>query len=213
MARADQAHEEILNTLRARIFRAPTGQDLVLHETEIAAEFGLSRTPIRQMFQALAAEHLLETRVGVGSVAPKLKPDARMADFEAYAQIALAAARLRGNQITSDTKLKLAGVAHLVSTSQDRDEAFMVDISLRAANTVADVIVNPIVAGAYKAARWQVVRWRVQDLRMDPQTFWDKTAAIFPRMAQAAQNDSPALMLEIAGGIILDLSTPLGQRA
>ena len=91
MSGFDRHYSDILDDLRSRIFRAPADQDFLLRETEIAKEFGLSRTPVRQMFQALAAEHLLETRTGVGSVSPALDPATRKGDCEAYAQITLAA--------------------------------------------------------------------------------------------------------------------------
>jgi len=199
----------ILDTLRARIFRAPAGVPVLLRETEIAKEFGLSRTPIRQVLQTLAYEHLLETRMGVGSVAPPLDPATRRDDFDAYAQVTLAAARMKSNVITPDTKMTLAGVAQLARSETTRDVDFFINVSVRSANALADVITNQIVADAFRAARWKVVRWRVQDLRANPQAFWDMTAQTLTRMANAVESDDPALLMEVAAGIIVDLSTPI----
>jgi len=212
MSNSAHAPDVILNALRARIFRAPAGAQVMLRETEIANEFGLSRTPIRQMLQTLAYEHLLETRVGVGSVAPPLDPETRREDFDAYAQITLAAARMKTNVIRSETKITLAGVAQLARSQKTRDVDFFISTSVRSANALADVISNRILADAFRAARWRVVRWRVQDLRTNPEAFWDLTTQTLARVANAAESDDPALLMEVAAGIIVDFSTPIAAE-
>jgi DNA-binding GntR family transcriptional regulator len=62
-------------------------QDLVLFEGKLAHEFGVSRTPIRQVIQSLAAESLVEVRSGVGTIAPPLLPERRANDLAAYSAI------------------------------------------------------------------------------------------------------------------------------
>lgn len=44
---------DLLQTLRLRIFLAAPTTDLIFRGTEIATEFGLSRTPVRQIFERL----------------------------------------------------------------------------------------------------------------------------------------------------------------
>lgn len=57
----------LYETLRERIsqLQYPPGTNLT--EKALAAEFGVSRSPIRRALQALEADHLVETRVGVGT--------------------------------------------------------------------------------------------------------------------------------------------------
>ncbi len=59
--------EALYETLRERIsqLQYPPGTNLT--EKALAAEFGVSRSPIRRALQALEADHLVETRVGVGT--------------------------------------------------------------------------------------------------------------------------------------------------
>ncbi|MCR9121014.1 MAG: GntR family transcriptional regulator [Phyllobacteriaceae bacterium] len=60
--------KSIYEEIRERIclLRYPPGD--VLREAELAEEFGVSRTPIRQVFQKLEIDGLVETRNGVGTI-------------------------------------------------------------------------------------------------------------------------------------------------
>ena len=44
---------------------------MVRHEGALATEFGMSRTPIRQVLPRLADERLVETKSGVGAIAAR----------------------------------------------------------------------------------------------------------------------------------------------
>ena len=63
---------KIYATLRERICtnRYPPGT--VLNETELGEEFGISRTPIRQVLQKLNHDGLVETRNGVGTLVTEI---------------------------------------------------------------------------------------------------------------------------------------------
>jgi DNA-binding GntR family transcriptional regulator len=58
---------DIYRELRERICRLRYPPGTVLVETELAAEFDVSRTPIREALQRLEYEGLVETRNGVGT--------------------------------------------------------------------------------------------------------------------------------------------------
>ncbi|MCP5072719.1 MAG: GntR family transcriptional regulator [Rhodobacteraceae bacterium] len=60
--------ERIYKVIRERISVLEYGPGTVLNEGELAAEFGVSRTPIRSVLQRLNYEGLLTTRNGVGTV-------------------------------------------------------------------------------------------------------------------------------------------------
>lgn len=63
---------KIYATLRERICtnRYPPGT--VLNETELGGEFGISRTPIRQVLQKLSHDGLVEIRNGVGTLVTEI---------------------------------------------------------------------------------------------------------------------------------------------
>jgi DNA-binding GntR family transcriptional regulator len=60
--------ETIYNEIRDRIclLRYPPGH--TLGESELAREFGISRTPIRRVLQRLEYEGLVESRQGIGTI-------------------------------------------------------------------------------------------------------------------------------------------------
>ena len=66
LARIDAA--TLFSTLRDRICLLDYPPGTVLREADLAAEFGLSRTPIRSVLQRLAHDGLIESRDGVGTL-------------------------------------------------------------------------------------------------------------------------------------------------
>ena len=58
---------EIYDEMRRRICLLVYAPGTILKETELAAEFGVSRTPIREVLHQLKFEGLVETRNGVGT--------------------------------------------------------------------------------------------------------------------------------------------------
>ena len=58
----------IFECLRDRICLFEYSPNTLLREAELAAEFGVSRTPIRQILQRLEGEKLVDIRDGVGTI-------------------------------------------------------------------------------------------------------------------------------------------------
>jgi len=77
--------DDMAQRLRLRICLMDPAQNHILYENSLAEEFGVSRTPVRQVLQRLAYEHLVETRTGVGTVVPKLDPGGAALDFRILA--------------------------------------------------------------------------------------------------------------------------------
>ncbi len=67
--------ERIHDTLRDRICLLVYRPGDVLHEGALAEEFGLSRTPIREVLQRLGFAGLLEARNGVGTIVTERSPE------------------------------------------------------------------------------------------------------------------------------------------
>ncbi len=69
------APETIQAEIRDRICLLAYPPGTVLREGELAAEFGVSRTPIREILQRLAYMGLVEVRNGVGTIVTELDRD------------------------------------------------------------------------------------------------------------------------------------------
>jgi DNA-binding GntR family transcriptional regulator len=67
-------NDVIFEIVRDRICLREYDEGHVIHETALAAEFRVSRTPIRQVLQRLVYEQLAETRNGVGTIVSYIEP-------------------------------------------------------------------------------------------------------------------------------------------
>lgn len=60
-------NQEMYEEIRRRICMLEFPPGMIVRETELATEFGLSRTPVREVLHQLKFEGLVETRNGVGT--------------------------------------------------------------------------------------------------------------------------------------------------
>ena len=91
VSKQETKYSQALDTIRRSICLANSDEEMILRETSLAEDFGMSRTPIRQILQRLAYEGLVETRSGVGNVVVPLLPEHRARDFLTHKGILQAA--------------------------------------------------------------------------------------------------------------------------
>ena len=96
---ASVVYEEIRN--RICMLRYPPGH--LLHENRLAQEFGISRTPVRQVLQKLEIEGFVETRSGVGTIVTGV-------DFAAFRDVY--ALRLKLAELIGDLSPNMPRPAH-----------------------------------------------------------------------------------------------------
>ncbi len=190
---ADQSKPELaLAMLRKRICLADPTAPLPLHEGALAEEFGMSRTPIRQVLQRLAYERLVEIRSGVGTVAPPMDPAHRARDLRTHQGI------LRAILVHPPTELSLSQHADVVALGALFADAAEVDPPLhfegrsRLLAGLSGVIADPILKDAFLAAHWRVIRWHMRDAATAPekalaamQTLVARVTAYQPRNARS----------------------------
>lgn len=82
-----------------------------LDEVELAARFGVSRTPIREAISLLAGEGLVEIRPRKGAVVASPSPQRLLEMFEVMAELEGLCARLAARR-ASDADLEAVRVAH-----------------------------------------------------------------------------------------------------
>lgn len=202
MPATDPQHKKILDSVRTRICLAEPGEVLILHEAELAAEHGVSRTPIRQVLQMLSWEGLVETRAGFGTVATPLDPARRRGDFVVYHQIILAAANCaEGSRVPDDVKVALTGLPSLVRGEPQPSPAAFVQGSKRLADGLSRVVWDHVLGTAMTVAHWRIIRWRVEDMRVALDRNWAAYAANVDQVAAAAAGGSAAAMMRVAAGI------------
>ena len=209
MARINFQHQKIQAELRTRIFLAPPDTPLVFRETDLAREFGISRTPIRQILQGLAHEQLVETQTGVGTVLTELKDQDRARDLSVYSQIALAASRVPGNEITNEIMMRIMGLAQMAESEENRSLQLFISLAAESAEATCQIIGDAILADALASSRWRVIRWRIRDFHEDAEAFWDSTIRNFQRTSSAVRTRDASHYLETISGVVSSLKEPL----
>lgn len=90
--------------------RLPPGARL--DEASLAARFGVSRTPVREMLQQLAAQGLVELRPYRGAIVSSPDPKSLMEMFEVMAELEAMCGRLAARRLTDEAEKELADTLH-----------------------------------------------------------------------------------------------------
>lgn len=81
-----------------------------LDEQELAARFGVSRTPVREAFKLLAATGLVQVRPNKGVVVTSITPERLTEMFEVMGEIEAACARFAARRMTKEERDALAAL-------------------------------------------------------------------------------------------------------
>ena len=137
-----QAHT-IHEQLRLRICLLDYQPGSMLRENDLAAEFGVSRTPIREALQRLAIEGLVEIRNGVGTFVTLLSPADLHDMYKARIEISALLGRIGLRPCTSADLREIDG---LVIRTEKLKPSFGIreywDINHQLHFAVSDLITN-----------------------------------------------------------------------
>jgi DNA-binding GntR family transcriptional regulator len=193
---------QIASQLRHRIcMMDASSAETTLHEGSIATEFGVSRTPIRQVLQKLAYERLVETRSGVGTIVAPLREGQRDRDLAVLSQLFLAAARCaEGVEGPRDLPQRLAAIRDSAPYA-DQDAQGYLHLRAEFLEVTSDAVPDRILGDAVRAAHWRALRWRMAEQAWtDPEAF-----AAFDRDLETAADLARS-------GSLAEFLTFLGER-
>jgi len=86
--------DQVYGVIRERILAGELPRGARVHQEDIAADLGVSRTPVREALRRLAAEGLIEMRTNRGARVTDLGPDDMLHPYEARLVVEPGAARL-----------------------------------------------------------------------------------------------------------------------
>jgi DNA-binding GntR family transcriptional regulator len=202
MPSGDFSQQDMLDALRLRICLTPPTKTYVLHENDLAKEFGHSRTPVRQALQRLAREHLVEIKPGVGTRVVQLQPSNREESFLVFKDFAQVAARhCDGMSLSSDSFLELSSVHGILNMHTERTLDLYAKLSSRVTRAISSVINDDIVWDAVVAAYWRVLRWRLDAVRHEPELHWQNFETSVSRLIDAASDGGASAVWQTAAGI------------
>ncbi|KUM24019.1 hypothetical protein AU467_31715 [Mesorhizobium loti] len=136
---------EIHDMLRDRICLLEYMPGTMLRETDIAAEFGVSRTPVREALQRLSIEGLMEVRNGIGTFVTTLDQSQLREVFDVRIEMAQLFGRIGARDTTeSDIAIleTLLARANRLEDRFDASEHWQINHTLHFA--VSDLIENKI---------------------------------------------------------------------
>ncbi|MFJ6322146.1 MULTISPECIES: GntR family transcriptional regulator [unclassified Rhizobium] len=152
----------MLQELRFRICTAHPDTPMMLHEGKLAQEFGVSRTPIRQVLQRLSFEHLLETRSGVGTVVSTLDPTRRDLHFLMLSDILRLCTHCCAPSLSVSARVQIATTAELIANPAGPPVESYFAVRAQLLDLASNLVEDPIVAEAHAALHWRGIRWRMQ---------------------------------------------------
>lgn len=100
---AEERHNRLYQELRSRICLLDYPPGTKLGEESLAAEFGVSRTPLRRVLAKLADEGLVEAHHGVGTLVTDVDPRELGETYELRMALAQLAGELSPRPVTEET--------------------------------------------------------------------------------------------------------------
>ena len=159
--------EVALGELRKRICLADPDKPLPLHEGALAEEFGMSRTPIRQVLQRLAYERLVDIRSGVGTAAMPLDPKNRARDHLTHQAILQAIIAHPPAELSVGQHTDIIALGAIMNSADNVDADLHFEVRARLLAVLGELIADPILKDAFLAAHWRVIRWHMRDVAVD----------------------------------------------
>lgn len=198
------ASSEIANRIRQRICLSE-GSDggTVLHEGALAMEFGLSRTPIRQVLQRLAYERLVQVQSGVGTIVSTLDPEHRADHVRVAVALLLAAADCgREVPVPLQSRLEIGTLAGMIERTLPDGEVAVFDMRAQFLEILAELAVDTILEDGLRASLWRLLRWHMQDYAREPEAECDRLKAMMQSARHAAETgDRSALYTVVARAV------------
>ena len=137
-----------------------------LDEARLADQFGVSRTPVREALQQLAAEGLVTIRPRRGAIVAAPGVGELVALFEAMAELESACAGLAARRMdaTGHARLReLHAACTLCMEAMDPDAYYARNVTLHEA--IYDGAVNPVLASTTRRMRNRLAAYRRLQLR------------------------------------------------
>lgn len=192
-------YQTIAKTIRDRIILHTSEQPLMLNEGKIAQQYGLSRTPIRQILQTLTICHMVETRPGKGTYATALQEGQMLRDMHTSRDLLIACSNCAVHPVPNELMYRLMSISDKMNSCgpDDRNTVVLVDTMTRLCEMLHPLIEDPLLAQLYAAVFHRMLRWRVRMFAQHPEEVWDRMLGIVSGVAQAAKLDQAGAVFKV----------------
>ncbi|CAM3186805.1 GntR family transcriptional regulator [Paracoccus nototheniae] len=153
---ASRSADQIHATLSSQIVAGHLRPGDALAETALAARFGLSRTPVREALQRLAAEGLVERGPRRAFAVRRMTTDGLRHLFEALAELEALCAGMAALRMTPADHAMLAGILD----SDDLPGADYAQLNIRFHQSLRQGAGNDVLAGMLEDLNRRSLPWR-----------------------------------------------------
>jgi len=119
---ASRRSEQLGDEIEERIVTGEYRPGMRLDEQDLADEFGVSRTPIREALIHLASSGLVEIRPRRGAIVAEASPTRLCEMFEVMAELESMCGRLAARRITPEEQVKLLDAHRACEVARDAED-------------------------------------------------------------------------------------------
>ncbi|WP_417526125.1 GntR family transcriptional regulator [Marinovum sp.] len=208
----EKSSESIANVLRADICLGVSADAGMLHEGQLAKRFGVSRTPVRQALQRLGYERLITVKSGVGSIIVPLNPPERTGDVLAATALLEAIAKCASRAAAPKQHfMALAGLSGILDMDDVTNVEDFFEVRARFLAALSDMVENPILDDAFRAAYWRLIRWSVKDFANDPEGTTEHLRRLLRETTKSLHGGSVADAMSKVAAIESEMAAPTGS--
>ncbi|MFT4999137.1 MAG: DNA-binding GntR family transcriptional regulator [Planctomycetota bacterium] len=148
--------QTIQTAIIRRICFLDTPPGTQLKEAELAQEFGVSRTPVRDAISRIKHLGLVETRNGVGTVVVSLTPDQIKHVYEMRLELAALIGAMSPKAVSDQAKVQIGELLMAAITlEQSFDARSYVELNDQLQNLITDLIGNALLQSFWQQAYLQ----------------------------------------------------------
>ena len=208
--------ESLRQQLEAAIAAGRLEPGARLDEQEIASQYGVSRTPVREAFRLLAANNLVELRGRQGATVRSIGAHALIEMFQVMAELEGLCARLAARRITAAGRAKIEEIhQRLKAVAETGAIDPFYDVNQEFHEAVYEASCNAFLADQTRRLRNQVAAYRRRVTRMPnrlPDTIREHEAVIEAIVANDGERAHSAMRdhVNLLGDDLVDFIAAFG---
>lgn len=158
--------ERLRQELEAAIAAGRLEPGTRLDEQEIALQFGVSRTPVREAFRLLAASNLVELRGRQGATVRSIGVHALIEMFQVMAELEGLCARLAARRLTTERRIRIDEIHQRLKSVPPSEIDLFYDVNQEFHEAIYEASCNAFLADQTRRLRNQVAAYRRRVTRM-----------------------------------------------
>lgn len=157
---------EIADGLEAEILQGAFAPGQLLNELELAARYGVSRTPVREALLNLSVSGLVELKRGAGAIVVGISLDTVFEAYEVLANSLGFACALAAERMSARQRAELQGiVAQMAALTAERDRESYIELDEALHEAILEGAGNHLLAHQVRRCKRRIAAVRQRSMR------------------------------------------------